>query len=162
MHNAVKINSISGGMSCMHVYVQRFLICVSICFLFECTAICACRHLLGCMICICTRTSQHCGAVWRLPGKPAALTSCVEDLCVKCCGVLSVSLCLSDGCEGQSLLAVSESGLSLSPASLFSGICRQDVWWGLHSYAHCGPLPSVGRLMAPIQTDNGFLSDPSC
>lgn len=38
--------------------------------------------------------------------------------------VLSVSFCLSDGCEGQSLLAVSQNGLSLSLASLFSGICR--------------------------------------
>lgn len=37
------------------------------------------------------------------------------------CG-LSVSFCLSDGCEGQSLLAVSQIGLSLSLASLFSGI----------------------------------------
>lgn len=36
---------------------------------------------------------------------------------------LSVSFCLSDGCEGQSLLAVSQNGLSLSLASLFSGIC---------------------------------------
>lgn len=37
---------------------------------------------------------------------------------------LSVSFCLSDGCEGHSLLAVSQNGLSLSLASLFSGICR--------------------------------------
>lgn len=36
--------------------------------------------------------------------------------------VLSVSFCLSDGCEGHSLLAVSQNGLSLSLASLFSGI----------------------------------------
>ncbi|XP_038550469.1 run domain Beclin-1-interacting and cysteine-rich domain-containing protein-like [Micropterus salmoides] len=34
--------------------------------------------------------------------------------------LLSVSFCLSDGCEGQSLLAVSQNGLSLSLASLFS------------------------------------------
>lgn len=40
--------------------------------------------------------------------------------------LLSTSFCLSDGCEGQSLLAVSQSGLSLSLASLFSGICRRD------------------------------------
>lgn len=45
--------------------------------------------------------------------------------------VLSVSFCLSDGCEGQSLLAVSQNGLSLSLASLFSGICRLGR---LHSY----------------------------
>lgn len=38
--------------------------------------------------------------------------------------VLSVSFCPSDGCEGHSLLAVSQNGLSLSLASLFSGICR--------------------------------------
>lgn len=48
--------------------------------------------------------------------------------------VLSVSFCLSDGCEGQSLLAVSQNGLSLSLASLFSGICRLDGWARLHSY----------------------------
>lgn len=46
--------------------------------------------------------------------------------------VLSVSFCLSDGCEGQSLLVVSQNGLSLSLASLFSGICRPDVWARLH------------------------------
>lgn len=38
--------------------------------------------------------------------------------------VLSVSFCPSDGCEGHSLLVVSQNGLSLSLASLFSGICR--------------------------------------
>lgn len=48
--------------------------------------------------------------------------------------VLSVSFCLSDGCEGQSLLAVSQNGLSLSLASLFSGICRLDEWAKLHRY----------------------------
>lgn len=40
------------------------------------------------------------------------------------CSVLS--FCPSDGCEGQSLLAVSQSGLSLSLASLFSGISRRE------------------------------------
>ena len=50
--------------------------------------------------------------------------------------VLSVSFCLSDGCEGQSLLVVSQNGLSLSLASLFSGICRLDVWARLHSCTH--------------------------
>lgn len=51
--------------------------------------------------------------------------------------VLSVSFCLSDGCEGQSLLAVSQNGLSLSLASLFSGICRLDGWARLLSYIDC-------------------------
>lgn len=46
--------------------------------------------------------------------------------------VLSVSFYLSDGCEGQSLLAVSQNGLSLSLASLFSGICRLDRRMKLH------------------------------
>lgn len=64
--------------------------------------------------------------------------------------VLSVSFCLSDGCEGQSLLAVSQNGLSLSLASLFSGICRLDCWARLNSYytVYCGG----GKLMAPLQT----------
>lgn len=46
--------------------------------------------------------------------------------------VLSVSFCLSDGCEGQSLMVVSQNGLSLSLASLFSGISRLDVRMRLH------------------------------
>lgn len=82
--------------------------------------------------------------------------SCIAYVCVQCwhtalwyvkmfaCGD---SFCLSDGCEGQSLLEVSQNGLSLSLASLFSGICRLDwrVW--LHSYlqaVYCGCAPLRG------------------
>lgn len=57
------------------------------------------------------------------------------------------SLCLSDGCEGQSLLAMSQNGLSLSLASLFSGICGLEWWAWLHSYlqaVYCGCAPLRG------------------
>lgn len=67
--------------------------------------------------------------------------------------VLSVSFCLSDGCEGHSLLAVSQNGLSLSLASLFSGICRLGRFL---QYMHvncvlwqCYPEK---KLMAPLNT----------
>lgn len=73
--------------------------------------------------------------------------------------VLSVSFCLSDGCEGHSLLAVSQNGLSLSLASLFSGICRlrrflkymlvNCVLW------QCYPEK---KLMAPLNTHSGIPS----
>lgn len=71
--------------------------------------------------------------------------------------VLSVSFCLSDGCEGQSLLAVSQNGLSLSLASLFSGICRLNGWARLHSYNTDSLLlrgSSERKPMAPLQTEN--------
>lgn len=76
--------------------------------------------------------------------------------------VLSVSFCLSDGCEGQSLLAVSQNGLSLSLASLFSGICRRDGWARLHhstQTVRCGGAPER-KLVAPLRTENLFLLMP--
>lgn len=67
--------------------------------------------------------------------------------------VLSVSFCLSDGCEGHSLLAVSQNGLSLSLASLFSGICRLGR---LLKYMHVSCILWQGysekKLMAPLHT----------
>lgn len=74
--------------------------------------------------------------------------------------LLSVSFCLSDGCEGQSLLAVSQNGLSLSLASLFSGICRLDAWARLHRYTQTVYCGGEGKLMAPLQTENFCLFPP--
>lgn len=71
--------------------------------------------------------------------------------------VLSVSFCPSDGCEGQSLLAVSQNGLSLSLASLFSGICRLDGWGEapqIHTDCLLWLCSCQRKLMAPLQTEN--------
>lgn len=51
------------------------------------------------------------------------------------------SLCLLDGCGGESLMVVSQSGLSLSLASLFSGI-----GWGVE-----------GSGVGGVGAEHGFL-----
>lgn len=76
--------------------------------------------------------------------RSVALTHTLWSVKMYACGD---SLCLSDGCEGQSLLAMSQNGLSLSLASLFSGICGLEWWAWLHSYlqaVYCGCAPLRG------------------
>lgn len=98
---------------------------------------------MTCECCVCA------GCCTRLPGFWWRVEKCLFVVMVE----LSVSFCLSDGCEGHSLLAVSQNGLSLSLASLFSGICRLGRF---HKYMHvncvlwqCYPEE---KLMAPLNT----------
>lgn len=77
------------------------------CFMRPCMTSTYCTSAGYCVICFSCWCNMHFGGVLEI-FLPVGL---------------SVSFCLSDGCEGQSLLAVSQNGLSLSLASLFSGIC---------------------------------------
>lgn len=70
--------------------------------------------------------------------------------------VLSVSFCLSDGCEGHSLLAVSQNGLSLSLASLFSGICRLGRFLK-YMHVNCS-VAVIPWEEAPLNTHSGIRS----